>query len=304
MQTNTSTKIPRRQFLAYSGLAVAGASMFGHSGGNASPAQSPVDSILKETLKYRKIDSHNHVNGRWSVEELIESADRVGIDKVAISKISGPEPDKFRASNDLVLKAMKRYPDRLLGQCFINPVFQKESLEEIDRCMDQGMVQLGELYIFAKISDPLYYPIIEKCIDLKIPIMMHAVAELGALRPHHFTLVKKTASVAADFVEIANRYPEMNFVHAHIGGGGDWEYMCKTLQPATNCYLDTGGSVTDNGMIDFAVKHLGAERLLFSTDINYEAGVGKIMAANLTEKQRKMIFYDNYYNLIKGRIHH
>ena len=79
-------------------------------------------------------------------------------------------PEEFRKCNDSVLTAMKQYPDRYLGSCFINPVYGKESLEEIKRCMDQGMIGL-KVYNQVKINDPLFYPIIEKFIDLKMIIL-------------------------------------------------------------------------------------------------------------------------------------
>ncbi len=49
-------------------------------------------------------------------------------------------------------------------------------------------------------------------------------------------------------------------------GGGDWKYMCKKLREAPSAYVDTSGSVTDEGMFEFAVKQLGAGRMLFATD--------------------------------------
>ena len=52
-------------------------------------------------------------------------------------------------------------------------------------------------------------------------------------------------------------------------------------------------------MIDFAVKHLGEDRLFFGTDSSYYQGVGKILASNLNESQKKKIFFDNYKYVLK-----
>ena len=51
--------------------------------------------------------------------------------------------------------------------------------------------------------------------------------------------------------------------------------------------------------MDLAVEHIGVDRLLFGTDVNYETGVGKIMHAKLTEEERKRIFFDNFNNLLR-----
>ncbi len=110
---------------------------------------------------------------------------------------------------------------------------------------------------------------------------------------------RPNASIPEDFVDIAKRYPEAIFQWAHIGGGGDWEYMCKALQNSPNVYIDTSGSNNEENMIDFALKHLGEDRMLFGCDCSYYQGVGKIMAANLTESQRKKIFFENYNNILR-----
>jgi uncharacterized protein len=296
------SKINRREFIAYAGTITAGfAAGFNIvSGKNTEAAEAKYKNVIKELMKYRKIDSHNHaVMLGIEPENLIESMDRLGIERASVSDIDGLTPDKFSESNSKILDVVKKFPNRFLGQCHINPRFQKESLAEIDRCVGSGMVQLGELYSECKINDPLYYPIIEKCIDLKIPLMMHARADLGLIRKGYRSSAPLTSSYADDFVDIGRRYPEAIIIHAHIGGGGDWEYMCKTLRPAKSIYIDTSGSVTDEGMIEFAIKYLGEDRMLFATDVNFECGVGKIMAANITESQRRKIFFENYNNLLR-----
>jgi uncharacterized protein len=256
--------------------------------------------MLHQALKYRKIDAHNHVDEQTrNAHDIVRSCDRLGISYTAVSIPNGKNPQEIRENNNIVLKAMKAFPNRILGQCYINPVFKKEALEEMNRCIGEGMVMLGELYNAVKINDPLYYPVIERCIDLKIPILMHATSTFANWWKGYPLAKPTTASVGEDFVDISKRYPEAMIIHGHIGGGGIWEYVCKVLHDAPNIYLDTSGSVCDEAMIDMAIKHIGVNRLLFATDVNFESGVGKIMWANLTEEERKKIFFDNFNNLLK-----
>jgi len=288
-------RVSRRELLTGTGAAAGVALQQARP--QSAPKAAPLD-LLKEALRYKKIDCHCHV-GFSETKKLVEAADRLGIQKLVVSIPRGAKPEEFRASNDGVLKAVKEYPHRLLGQCFLNPAFQKESIEELMRCVGEGMVGPGELYDQVKISDPLYYPIIEKCIELKAPILMHTRADLGLLRKGYRTAALPNTSIPDDFAAIGRRYPEAIFIEGHIGGGGDWEWMCKTIRDVPNVYLDTSGSVSDDGMIDFAVRTLGVERLLFATDLNFESGVGKILAAKLTEQQRRAIFYDNYAGILE-----
>ncbi len=261
--------------------------------------------LMKEVMKYRKIDAHAHIYFTdKSPEEQLEQGQRMGIDQQVISRylsVMPGTPEQFREYNDLTIKAMKKYPDQLLGGFVLNPHYKKESLEEIDRCADAGMIGTGELYYQVKINDPLYYPIIEKLIDMKMIIFSHAECQLGVggYRMKYDGHKEPNTSIPEDFVDVAKRYPEGIFQFAHIGGGGDWEYMCKALADSPNVYVDTSGSNNAEGMIDFAVETLGEDRLFFASDNSYYQGVGKILASNLTETQKKKVFFDNYNNLLK-----
>lgn len=260
--------------------------------------------IMKEVMKYRKLDAHIHVHlFDGGPEGNIEFADRLGIEKMFISRpITSGEgtPKDFRGYNDLVIKAMKQYPDRFTGQLTLNVIYPKESLEEIKRCVGQGMVGL-KVYTQVKINDPLFYPIIEKFIDLKMIIHMHAHCQLGVAgyRMKYDTKIRPNTSIPEDFVDIAKRYPEAMFQYAHIGGGGDWEYACKSFKNYPNIYVDTSGSNNPENMVDFAVKQLGEDRVFFGSDNCYYQSVGKIMASNLTGPQKKKVFFENYNNILR-----
>jgi predicted TIM-barrel fold metal-dependent hydrolase len=52
-------------------------------------------------------------------------------------------------------------------------------------------------------------------------------------------------------------------------------------------------------MIDFVVKCLGEDRMFFGTDSSYYQGVGVILSSNLTDNQKKKIFFDNYNNILR-----
>src|SRR5690606_26156289 len=106
-------------------------------------------------------------------------------------------------------------------------------------------------------------------------------------------------SIPEDFVDIAKRYPEGIVQYAHIGMGGDWEYECKLFRDYPNIYVDTSGSNNAENMIDFAVSQLGEDRLFFASDNSYYQSVGKILASNLTEIQKKKALFDKYNNLLK-----
>jgi predicted TIM-barrel fold metal-dependent hydrolase len=260
---------------------------------------------MKDVMKYRKIDAHCHPDP--DLEKQLEIADRLGIGKLQISmpvtNFSGTDPEgpeKVRENNDIVINAMKKYPDRFIGFFTLNPIYQKESIEEFKRCVDHGMAGYKG-YTQVKVNDPLYYPIIEKLIDLNMIVYMHAFCQLGmaGYRMKYDIGRLANTTIPEDMVEAAKRYPEAMFHFAHIAGGGDWEYECKSFKNYPNIYVDTGGSNNEENIVDFAIKYLGEDRIFFGTDECYHHGVGKILASNTTEAQKKKIFFDNYNNVLK-----
>ncbi|MFC4874720.1 amidohydrolase family protein [Negadavirga shengliensis] len=257
--------------------------------------------LMKEVMKYRKIDAHAHVFFTDdSPETQISFADRLGIEKLVISRPMAPGseglPEEFINCNDLIIKSVSRYPDRFIGQPTINPAFPKESMEELKRCLDHGMVGL-KLYNHVKLSDPLFYPFIEKFIDLKMIILMHM--GIGKSRVEYDPREPANVSTPEDFVIAAERYPEAMFQLAHLGGGGDWLDACKAVRPYPNIYVDVSGSNNEADIISFAMEQLGEDRIFFGCDNSFYQGVGHMLAADLTEVQREKIFFRNYNDILR-----
>lgn len=302
-------KINRRSFVAHAAMSSVGLLLHtkgvkADGSGNAIfllPEENE-PALMKEVMKYRKIDAHAHVYfSSDSPAAQIDFADRLGIERLVISRNLEPfskgTPEAFRRCNDLVIQCMKNHPDRFIGTMVLNPTYKNESLEEIKRCVDAGMVGAGELYNQVKINDPLFYPIIEKFIDLKMIILMHSA--IGKSRVVLDAGEPPNISLPEDFVEIAKRYPEAMFQFAHTAGGIDWEYACKALADSPNVFVDLSGSNNEAGMIDFALKYIGEDRLLFACDNGFYQGVGHMFGDNLTALQLKKIFFDNYNNILK-----
>jgi predicted TIM-barrel fold metal-dependent hydrolase len=154
-----------------------------------------------------------------------------------------------------------------------------------------------KLYHQYKISEPVQFPLIERCVALGVPILMHAgypaTPELRERQPR--------LSTGEDFEDVAKRYPEAMLICGHIGGGGDWERQLKGLRGAPSVFVDTSGSVIDAGIIERSVRELGAERLLFACDGSMERGLGKILDADITPRQRRVIFAENFLGILGRR---
>ncbi len=299
--------INRRRFLANTSLTATGIILGSKIAGCTSADHEKIVSydIMKDVLKYRKFDAHVHPFDE--TEKQLEIADRLGIEKMQVSNpvtnFSGNEPegpDVVRKNNDKIIELVRKYPDRYVGFFTLNPLYRKESQDEIKRCVDAGLIGYKG-YLQVKLNDPAYYPVIEKLIELKMIIYMHTFTQLGmgGYRMKYDVGRFPNTTLAEDMVDSAKRYPEGVFHFAHIGGGGDWEYQCKILKQCPNIYVDTGGSNNESGIVDFAIRELGEDRIFFGTDGAYIHGVGRVLASNATEEQKRKIFYDNYVNILK-----
>lgn len=256
----------------------------------------------------RKFDVHSHVmqgvhepGADWSrVEALVEAAQILGIEKLCCSRpITGgalADIAEVRAANDSVLAAMNRYPELIFGFCFVQPGNGAAALEEIDRCLEAGMLGI-KLYNQYRYSDPIVYPVAEHCIERSIPMLGHS-AHLTDARA---LAAQPNTSDSLDFCQLSLRYPELMLILGHVNGGGDWQWAIKGLRDCPQVFLDTSGSVLEHDTIEMAVRELGHQRLLFATDLTMEGGVGKILAADLTDEQREDIFWRNLQRILDRR---
>ena len=89
-------------------------------------------------------------------------------------------------------------------------------------------------------------------------------------------------SDGADLARLAARHPKVIFILAHIGGGGDYAHTFHALKDSPNIYPDLSGSGVDRGMLDDAIKALGAQRLLWGSDITMCTGLAKLRALETT----------------------
>lgn len=297
--------IDRRQFLQRAGAGAVVAALDPTALAAEPSSRPPAPGLPADWRKLKKIDAHahvfapvNHPGADWGpVESMIEAADALGIERLLCSHpvTAGVLADiaTVRDANDSVLAAIQRYPKRIVGYCFVQPGNGKDALDEMERCAAAGMIGV-KLYNQFKFSDPVIYPIAEKCIQRRLLFLGHS----GHVTDPHTIAMQPHISDARDFCALATRYPELSLILGHLNGGGDWEWTLRTLRQCPNVFLDTSGSVQEDDAIGDCARMLGHERMLFATDMTMEGGVGKILSADLTPVQREDIFWRNLQRLL------
>jgi predicted TIM-barrel fold metal-dependent hydrolase len=254
--------------------------------------------------KGKVIDCHAHLThhsrATWEADDrkLIEAADKLGIDQLCCSTLTPHWPatlDGFRECNQWTADGMRRFSGRVLGYCYVNPGYGRESLEEIRRYVgDCGFIGI-KLYNEYTCTEPVVFPVVELAIELGVPILHHAS------HSHYFVEDQPRLTDSGHLAELARRYPEAMLICAHFSGGGDWEWTIKAARHAPNVFLDTSGSVTDDGSVDLAVAVAGVDRVVFGCDSSMTAGVGKIRGADLSAQDKERILGGNMMRLLQRR---
>ena len=211
-------------------------------------------------------------------ESRLSAGDKIGI-TVHVASIVGsfgftsplylPSQRDVTAGNDALLALQRDHPDRIRGYVAVNPNFTAHARAEIVRCLDAGMIGI-KLAASRRADDPLLDPIAELARERRVPILQHIWQHRRGDWPG------QEASDAAELCTLARRHPDVAFILAHIGGGGDWLHSLHVLRDVPNVYIDLSGSGVDGGMLEGCIESAGVPRLLWGCDITLDTGWAKL----------------------------
>jgi uncharacterized protein len=239
------------------------------------------------------VDGHVHIGKSARLQigvdatMLLRIADELLIDKLCCTDLTALFYD-MHEGNRLLHAEMQRFPDRILGYASLHSTrFGLEAIDEIRRCRnDYGMHGL-KIYSTPEMSiaESAMIPILETCAELKMPVLAH--------------------TTPAECEYLMTRVPEVNFIMAHAGGQpyahGDWNRAIMVAQKFPNLYLDTACSTVDSGFVEKCVEALGAERIIFGTDIpllDPWPQLAKVAETRLTNEQRSLVMGGNILRLM------
>jgi predicted TIM-barrel fold metal-dependent hydrolase len=147
-------------------------------------------------------------------------------------------------SNDYVAKVAKDYPEAFLGAwAMIDPWKGKAAIKELERCIkDLGMFGLKFQPVAQAFfpNDKRFYPLYEKCVELKIPVSFHTgTTGLGAGLPGGAGYrLKYTRPIYLD--DVAADFPELTIIAIHPSWPWQDE-MIAILVHKANVYNDLSG---------------------------------------------------------------
>ena len=227
-----------------------------------------------------------------SFEDFVNYLDKTGVQRGIINsqRSFSPDPEEFIAGNREVARFVEKYKGRFTGACVVNPLYIEESLKEIEYCHNQlGFVWVGELCNYMV---PYLYSIrefemlVEQVIKLNMVLALHT--EQGELE------------------YVAQKFPRATIAFAHFGDDHEYSDIFKridTVAKNPNFYLDTSGYGHDRvGVLEYAVKTIGPDRILFGSDFSINdpgTVIARIRNSFLSVEQKQKILSGNLIELLK-----
>ena len=247
-------------------------------------------------------DLHCHLTagvGRTPAErmaELMRYAERMGIERVCVYMgwpiTQHPSPERLREENDQILEALEHWHDRAFGFCYVSGEHVEASLREIDRCVRDGPMVGIKLWVAKRCSDPQLDPIIRRAAELKAVIFQHTwlKTDSGNLPGE---------STPQDLVALARRHPGVPLICGHTGG--TWELGIRAVRPVKEISIDLAGSDPTAGLVEMAVRELGARRIIYGSDAggrSFASQLGKVLGADISQADRDLILSGNLRRLM------
>lgn len=234
------------------------------------------------------IDIHAHFyqegSGRADWKQLNDNrlhfGDRIGITWHVASVLGSwgrtsptyfQSPSDTRAGNAFLWHFAKAESRRVRGYVAVNPNDTDVAIASINEGAAEGAVGL-KLAAARRADDEQLNAVIQRAADLGFPVLHH----IWQHRRRHWP--GQDISDGADLSRLAERFPKVAFILAHIGGGGDYAHTFAAVRDVPNVYLDLSGSGVDRGMLDDALDAVGPGRMLWGADITLCTGLAKLRA--------------------------
>jgi uncharacterized protein len=241
------------------------------------------------------IPSDNGENFQWylvtrNMSEFVAYLDKCGVRRGVISSSwsnKAQTPEDYRQGNREVAKYVDRYKGRFRGSCVITPFQIDEALREIEECHKQyGFVWLGEFCNYMtgyRYDTPEWAEVMKLATKLNLVVQIHTNAR--------------------EMQYLAENFPETTIVFPHLGGNrDDISARIATVASHKNTHIELSGSGIERvGILERAVKEIGADRVLYGSDFTINepsAVIARVQNAFLTSEEREKILYRNVERLL------
>lgn len=230
---------------------------------------------------------HIPMNLDGTVDALLRAGEEAGIDRHLVHSVAVTW-ERVQAINDFIAGAVAAHPDRFVGFGAMHPD-HPDMEKELDRLMTLGLrgVKLHPDFQHFCLDDPAALRLFAAMAERGLPLLVHT----GDKR-YDYSSPERMARAL-------DRVPRLTAICAHLGGWSVWSDAWKLLAGRENVYVDCSSSLYALAPEETVkiIHRYGANRVFFGTDYPMWAPgeeVARVMALPLTEREREMIFHENF----------
>lgn len=242
------------------------------------------------------IDSHAHLGtvgqhyipDLGSPEAVISMMDRIGVRGACVSHLLAAYEDVWEG-NRLACEAASKYPGRFYVYLGYNPNYPVEhSRAHLEEYVSKSGVIGLKVHRSHEVfyDDSRYIPVFEFAREEDLPVLCHTWGIDDIVR----------------LERVAKDFPDVKLIFGH-SGGYDFSAIYEAVRVGKeneNVYLDLTLSGYFEGLIEFFVKEVPIERILFGSDMPYfdpRGGLGRVAFARTTDEQKERILGGNMKDL-------
>jgi len=252
----------------------------------------------------RIIDVHTHpiffgLGRRESeIKQLVTHGRSLGIERmISLGDVlrygAKPNAAQLTKLNNENGHLQKLHPDYFVGFCYLNPTLgERAVMQEAERCVTKFGFKGIKLEIANNAADACMKHVMKAARTFKLPVLQHSWST---------TIIKdrRAQSDPDDTALLARRHPDVSIIMAHLVGIGFRGVLAAKGLP--NLYVDTSGAFPEEGLVEYAVEHLGADHVLYGSDLPIRDGavkIGSVLGTSLSAKVRHQILYANTARLL------
>jgi len=234
------------------------------------------------------VDAHNHIGTRkgltFMVDDLLHEMDQAKIDRAVVFSMMES------IDNQYIAKSVKKHPDRLIGFVTVNPWSETAESEIRQFVEEYGMrglklhpIKHGFMFDDHSLLDPIF----ELCTTYQLCVLSYGAADVASV-PNHFE-------------EMANTFPDIAFIMAHMGYMYETNSAINIASRVKNVYLETSGVYVRP--VQLAIQKAGCEKIIFGSDTPKEEisfALERISMATSDESELKKILGENILKLLRS----
>lgn len=222
-------------------------------------------------------------------EKLVSDMDEAGVEK-AILSVSATQPDPR------VLQFHKQYPGRFAYAAYMQPTGKMGevwALEALTRDHPIVMARVVPFGVDRPPTDPIYYPLYVKCIELDLPVSVNT----GLPGPP----VPGECQNPIHLDRVCFQFPELKVCMAH-GADPWWGIASRLMIKYRNLYLMTSAYAPKYLPPDFVhfMNTRGRDKVLFASDhpvLSFKRCIDEAQALDFREGVLEKYLYENAQKL-------